>query len=129
METNEPALCFDHRTTDHSERLYQAISSGLFPKSIFSSVPILITELTSQSLTNKTGQEFRVSNGYAMYIAVPIRLTVSSINPVAFSRKLLKLIDPEIQQVNAVKSASTFRPLYGIWGILICGFYCTVSNG
>ena len=24
METNEPAPCFDNRTTDHSERLYQA---------------------------------------------------------------------------------------------------------
>ena len=54
MDTNEPAPCFDNRTTDHSERP----SSGLFVKSIYSSVSILITELASQSLMNRTGQEF-----------------------------------------------------------------------
>ena len=39
-------------------------------------------------------------SGYAMYIAVHIRFTVSSINPVAFSKKRLQLIDPEIQQAS-----------------------------
>lgn len=49
----------------------------------------------SISISNEqNGSRVRVSNGYAMYVAVHIRLTVSSISPVAFSRKLLQLIRP-----------------------------------
>lgn len=67
MDTNETAPCFDNRTTDHSERLYQAT---YLSKVIFSSVSILITELASQSLKNRTGQEFEYPTVISQFIYV-----------------------------------------------------------
>ena len=67
--TEQPTTVRDYikRLIYHSERLYQAT---YLSKVIFSSVSILITELASQSLKNRTGQEFEYPTVISQFIYV-----------------------------------------------------------